>query len=794
MIDRMRSETTPTAKDTNPTANAMEIDVLRLLTRQWTKFPACLVLGWTLAVAYYYFASTSYESSSQILLMPKDPNLAAKGLDGSKDVNSTLSEDLLATHMMLLQSPAIVGAALQEAGLSELPSLIESMGPKERTPVNYVIKSLTVTRGGSGKAKNAQILRVSMRHGNAEDAQRIVSAIVLEFQEFLTKKFVDVNQSAAELIGTNKSQLKDDLQQAESRFREFREKAPMLWNGERGTNMYRTEYEQTQQALTELRMEKSQLETRYRLVESQLKEIDQRGGSDLERLALIDGKSAERVRIFVEIYGGKTETELFQSQQPERSEVARGEFENLLKLKTRQRTLIAEYGPEHPEVRLVRDEIKAVEQFLSSKSDKLRLQSEEDKLTPRKLVDAYLKLMQNDLDSINSRESMLTSLSDKAEAEAKALVRFELEGESLKSSFDRQKSIFEASVDRLREVNLAKDVGGFLHEVIADAELGQKVWPKLSICGAIGTILGLGLGGFFALFAELRNDSLRSKREVEVVSGVPVLCVVPILPQLKARRGQRGISGAVDGVHPALCMLHSPQSREAEVFRGLRTTLLFRAAAINAKVIGISSPLLGDGKSTVVANLALSIAQVGKTVLLIEADMRRPTISEILDAESSPGLAEVLREESLFSEAVLCIDQNPHLSVLTAGTIPENPAELLASPAFRKLLDTAKAQYDYVLIDCPPVLAVSDASIVASMSDATLVVVRTNPKSRTEVRRTFEILEEVNAIVVGTVINASALESGEEDSFAAPFGYGNGARYKNRLYFEKSESQKSLTR
>ena len=785
MIARVRPESTTIERDKTASAGGMEIDVLHLLQRQWLKFPVCLLIGWVIAVAYCTFSQTSYESSSQILLMPKDPNLAAKGLDGSKDVNSTLSEDLLSTHMMLLQSPAIVGGAVESADLSKLPSLVASMGPKERTPVDYIIKSMAVTRGGSGKAKNAQILRVSMRHSNAEDAQRIVAAIVSEFQEFIKRKFVDVNQSAAELIVTNKSQLQQDLQIAEKRFREFRENAPMLWNGEKGANMYRSEYEQTQHALTELRMEKSQLETRFRLVELQLKAIDARGGSDLERLALIDNKNAERVRVFIEIYGGKTESELFQSQQPERSEVARGEFENLLKLKSRQRTLIADYGPEHPEVKLVREEINAVEQFLNSKSDKLKLENSEEKLTPRKLVDSYLKLMKNDLETLNSRERVLMELSDKAEAEAKALVRFELEGESLKSTFDRQKSILDASVDRLREVNLAKDVGGFFHETIAEAELGQKVWPRLSICLAIGTIMGLGLGGLAALVSEYRNDSLRSKKEVESISGVPVLSVIPVLSSLQGYTNRPKVNAGLD-VHPALCTIHSPQSRESEVFRGLRTSLLCRAASMDAKVIAVTSPLLGDGKSTLIANLAYSIAQVGKSVLLIEADMRRQTMSNIIGLESIHGLSTVLQGDCLLGDAVHRLEQNPNLSVLTAGPNPKNPAELLASNSFRKLVEEAKTQFGMVLIDCPPVLAVSDPTIVSGVVDAMLIAIRTGKNSRSELLRTVELLAEVNALVIGTVINASSLESGNESTIASPFRYSTGARYTNRLYFEQS--------
>ncbi len=128
--------------------------------------------------------------------MPKDPGLATRGVDNKREVDSTLSDDLLATHMLLVQSPSIVKSALTKK-LMELPSLLDSMDDDDRTVVDYVIRQLYVSRGGEGKAKNAQVLRVAMRHGNAEDAQMVVQAVVQEFQDFHQIEVQGVNEEAA---------------------------------------------------------------------------------------------------------------------------------------------------------------------------------------------------------------------------------------------------------------------------------------------------------------------------------------------------------------------------------------------------------------------------------------------------------------------------------------------------------------------------------------------------------------------------------------------------------------------
>ncbi len=789
--DKMIDKNRPKAKANqySPMVERLEVDALKMLRRHWVILLACLVLGWAAAAAYYVATPPTYESQANLLLMPKNAGLSSRGMESSRDVNSTLSDDLLATHMMLIQSSSIVKEGLRKADLLELPSLVESMSKKDRTTSEYVIGKLYVSRGGEGKAKSAQVLKVAFRHGNAEDAKKVVTAIVDEFRQFIDKKYADVNQSAAELIEKAQGQLKSDLEIAESSFRTFREDAPMLWNGDKSTNVFRTEYEQIESSLTDLRMHRTELESRQKLVESQLKMIHNQGGSDIEKLALIDEKSAERIRIFLEIFAGKAESQLFQSNQPARLEAARGEYEGLLKLKSRLQSLIADFGDEQPEVRSLKAEIKTIEEFLKQRSPKLQITSSDEVLTASMLVDAYVSLLHHDIEALSDREQMLVESSQEAENEAKELVQYELQGETLRLAVDRQKVLFDATVDRLREINLAKEFGGFVNELILEPEIGEEVSPKISICGLLGTMGGLLLGCMGAFVSEIRDRSIRTVGDVEKISGVPNVSFVPLFEIQKQRKSLQAIAASGSMVSPVVVTHHFPSSRESEVFRGLRTVLMFKTGAEESKVIAVTSPSSGDGKSTVLSNLAVSLAQAGRRVLLIDADMRRPMIGKIFGVATTVGLSDLLTGNTTLFNAVTPSDCS-RLDLLVSGSFSSNPAELLSSAAFPKLLELARSEYDIVLLDCPPVLAVADPCVVSSIVDSILLVLRVNPKSRIELQRTMDLLSEVKGNVFGTIVNASQMESaegGKLEKYGVGYGYGTYGSQSNN-YFQPAQN------
>jgi polysaccharide biosynthesis transport protein len=509
--------------------------------------------------------------------------------------------------------------------------------------------------------------------------------------------------------------------------------------------------------------------SRLQVVEAAVREQELNGATNLERLALIDDKNAQRIGILVSVEQGEADTAEFQSRQPERMASATAEFSSLLALMAKEKRLLEDFGSNHPEVKNTREQIALMQDFLSNKAGSMGVVPKEEALNPKDLLQAYVQLLRHDVQSLDGRKNELRQLAVQEEEKAKTLISLELTGETLRKDVARKQELYDAVVDRLREINLAKEYGGFINEIIAPPELGEKVSPKLPMCLALGTILGLIGGCSTAAMAELRDRSFRSPEEISAALDLSILSHIPELRMLKDSKLAAMIEASGSQLEPTLLSFHRPKSREAEVFRGLRTSLFFSAHAKQFKVIQCTSANQGDGKTTMIANLAVSIAQTGKRVLLVDCDLRRPRIHTMFGLEPSVGLSSVVIGEADPWEAVQATEAD-NLWVLPCGPVPNNPAELLTSPVFEEFLALARERYDYVLLDTPPVLAVADPCIVAARVDGVALVVRVSRDNRPQTMRAKEILQSVGATLIGTILNAS--EAGPHFG-SKRFGYGH---------------------
>ena len=222
---------------------------------------------------------------------------------------------------------------------------------------------------------------------------------------------------------------------------------------------------------------------------------------------------------------------------------------------------------------------------------------------------------------------------------------------------------------------------------------------------------------------------------------------------------------------PELITLHAPASQASEAYRAIRTSMFFKARETNAKVIQITSPAPGDGKSTTTANLAITIAQSGSRVLLLDADMRKPTQHKLFGLDSEKGLSSIITGSADLNEVIQDVIPG-YLSVVTSGPIPSNPAELLTSTRFADLLGEYRKIYDYVLIDTPPMLAVTDPSIVCSHSDLVYMIMRIRKGVRTNSIRAKEIIDSMGIELGGVVINGLRRRDHKTYAYSGQYGYG----------------------
>jgi capsular exopolysaccharide synthesis family protein len=289
--------------------------------------------------------------------------------------------------------------------------------------------------------------------------------------------------------------------------------------------------------------------------------------------------------------------------------------------------------------------------------------------------------------------------------------------------------------------------------------------------------LSIGLGVGLALFFEYLDDTVHSTEDVERVLHLPALAVIPSVGSATRRRGLPGATalqkqnGNGHG-NSELLMNVDSRSPLAEAYRHLRTSVLLSTAGRAPKSLLVTSSLPGEGKTTTAVNTAISLAQTGASVVIIDADMRRPRLQSIFDMHGQEGLSSILSSETSEGDMLSMVrnDEESGLNVLTSGPIPPNPAELLGSDQMRRLLTVLQANYTHVVVDSPPVSSFTDGVLISTMVDGVLLVVHGGKSSRHIVRRSKQLLNDVGAKIFGVVLNNINLQSHDYYYYQSYYG------------------------
>lgn len=295
---------------------------------------------------------------------------------------------------------------------------------------------------------------------------------------------------------------------------------------------------------------------------------------------------------------------------------------------------------------------------------------------------------------------------------------------------------FTSTIQELQSVKTGQESPVKATIVRPAAQTTSPVAPRplrnLGLAFGVGLLLGLGL----ALLRDLLDTSIKGERDVKEVTDETIIGGIHFDPDAKT--------------HP-LIVQGDPQSTRAEAFRTLRTNLQFVDAANHPKVLVFTSSLPGEGKSTTTANLALTMGASGAHVCVIEGDLRRPQLLQYMGLEGGVGLTTVLIGDAELDDVLQPFGHNVH--VLGAGPIPPNPSELLGSDPMRAVLDELRQRFDYVIIDAPPVLPVTDAAVVSRLADGAVMIVGSGVIKKEDLARALDTLETVGARVLGLVMN-----------------------------------------
>lgn len=284
--------------------------------------------------------------------------------------------------------------------------------------------------------------------------------------------------------------------------------------------------------------------------------------------------------------------------------------------------------------------------------------------------------------------------------------------------------------------------------------------PTPLVTGIKGLVVGVIFGVALAALLEFLDDSIKTKDEVErVAPDLPMLALVPPVPSWKDRS------------KPVVVSLTEPTSVRAEAYRTLRTSVQFMSLDRPMRTIQVTSPLAREGKTTTAANLGVALARAGQRVVILDCDLRKPRLATFFELENERGFTSVLLGDCPLSAALQRVRDVPNLAILSAGPLPPNPSELLSGRRTVEVLVALQATADVVIIDSPPLLPVTDAVVLSGRVDATIVVATAGTTTRRQLHRALEILQQVDAPVVGTVLNRASVDG----SYGYYSGYGYNA-------------------
>ncbi|HEX2193258.1 MAG TPA: polysaccharide biosynthesis tyrosine autokinase [Acidimicrobiales bacterium] len=308
-----------------------------------------------------------------------------------------------------------------------------------------------------------------------------------------------------------------------------------------------------------------------------------------------------------------------------------------------------------------------------------------------------------------------------------------------------QQALFKNRLDQL-QVEAELETGGA--QLVADAGVHtQQVKPRPVRYGAIAIAAGLTLGIGFAFLRESLDDSIKTKEELDrSLPGIPVLALVPAIEGWKNRSRAVLITAA------------EPLSPPAESYRTLRTALQFIGGERPPRIIEVASANAGEGKTSTVSNLAVVAARAGQKVIVADCDLRNPRLHEFYGLGNEVGFTSLYLGHATLESALRPVDGVDNLMVLPTGPLPPNPSELLSDKRTGKIMASLAERCDLLLIDCPPLLPVTDAAALSLWADAALFVVRAGATSKRDLQRAVEILLQADVPVIGTVLNSTAKE------------------------------------
>ncbi|MFI5089777.1 MAG: GumC family protein [Terriglobales bacterium] len=719
-----------------------------LLKRKWT-IVSCVVVITVLVAIHSFRATKLYDAVGRIAINHQSDTLGLKGtVGGGYDEEDYIVN--LDTQAKILESDGIALQVIKNLRLDQDPRFTGAPVKAASRAIPLGSAGLTVAQengllGGFHGGltvkviPRTQIVELHFLSTNPNLSAQVVNELAHAYIEQNYQAKFEATDTASRWLSGKLSDLQLNVETSQQRLVDYQKEHGIVGVDEK-QNIITTKLDQLNKELTTAEMERIEKESLYRMSLEGKPEMLPRGTS-LNETAIDSLKSQAGI------------------------------------LESQLAAMSTQFGANYPKVKELDSQLKTVRETLKKE---LASGAERYKAT-------YLAAFE--------REKLLRDAFENQKQEANQLNESAIQYNLLRRDYESNRQLYDGLLQKLKEAGVAAGLRSSNVQIIDQARVPMgPSQPNIPRNITTGFFLSLAGGIGLAFLLEMLDNSVRSPDQVELVAGLPTLGMIPSSVRMSSSRGlalKPLRAGSQIMPHQESVETISylrPQSQSAEAYRTLRTSILLSSWGAPPKVLLVTSPLAQEGKTTTSVNTAIVLAQRGARVLLVDADLRRPSIHKAFGVPQRPGLSEYLTGN--ISECPITPwAQLPNLHVLPSGGSPPHPAELLGSALMNNILAEWRKQFDHIVIDTPPALSVTDAVLLSVQADSVILVIRSGQTTKQALRRARQLLAYVNSKIIGVVVNAMDLNASDYYYYYGYYGKKYGYYYKSDKVDEQLPQQ-----
>ncbi|HLY63853.1 MAG TPA: polysaccharide biosynthesis tyrosine autokinase [Terriglobia bacterium] len=679
-----------------------------LFRRRWEVLTVAFVVL-TIVAIYTFKMKPVYQATAQLEIDSESPLIQSL-----KDLSENLPTDeaFLETQVKVLQSDNLAWQTIQQLGLGQNPAFSsDAAKPSSRSLDPRILRGRLMKEFNNDVSialvRNTQMVQVSFESTDPDLAARVANTLVNNYKDYDFHKKYDATREASGWMEQQLDETKANVEKSQEALVQY-ERANSIVNVSDKQNVVEQRLSDLSRDLSNAQSDREQKESLYEMVKA-----------NPDQVALL------------------AQNELLQKLE-----------EKYADLKSQYVDALGQYGTNFPKVQRLRDQVTEIQSLIDR----------ERKRTVERI--------QSDYHAAVGREKLVSASVTEQKAEVGKINQLLIQHNMLQREFETNQLLYQSLNQRLKDAQVSAGLKATnIHVVDPAVSPSLPIRPKKSLNLLLGLMAGLLLGISLAVVLEgLEHTSIKTAEDVERLLPATCLALIPMAGSGANRYGyglaKRGTTPPLQNHGVALSVLKDPTSPVAEAYRALRSAILFSTAPQPPQSIVVTSAQPHEGKTSTSVNVAAVLAQNGARVLIIDADLRNPGVARALGVTNRKGLSGVLTGAYGIDDAIERVGEAVNLWVLTAGPHPPNPAELLSSSKMESLMDELRQRFDHVVVDSPPVLLVTDATVLSTLVDGVLLVAESGVTPPGALIRAHRTLGIAGGRVLGVVVNKVDLRSG----------------------------------